>query len=131
MDDPVGAQGAFEEVVRRADAAGRPVLRARALAHQAQLRRSQGEPGEAMMLFHRAAEAYRAVGDVLGEAKTLGDLAPAVAALGDRAGSETYTERARTLFRSLGADHAEAVEALSLDPPTRLAPTRVDRFDNR
>ena len=114
MDDPIGAQIAFEEVVQRADAAGQPVLRARALAHQAQLRRSQGEPGDAMMLFHRAADTYRAVGDVLGEAKTLGDLAPAVAALGDRAGAEIYTERARTLFRSLGADHAEAVETRTL-----------------
>jgi hypothetical protein len=84
LGDAVGAERAFAEVARRADAAGAPRLRARALAHQAQLRHAQGEPGEATVLFHRAAEAYRAAGDVLGEAWTLGDLAPAVSELGDR-----------------------------------------------
>lgn len=114
LDDAAGAELAFAEVARRADAAGTPRLRAKALAHQAQLRRAQGEPGEATVLFHRAAEAYRAAGDVLGEARTLGDLAPAVSELGDLAGAVAYSERARDLFRSLGAHRPEAMTVRTL-----------------
>lgn len=108
LGDAAGAEQAFKEVARRAEAAGNPGLRAKALAHRAQLRRHQGEAGEAVILFHQAVQAYRAVGDVFGEAKTLSDLAPAVAALGDRAGAARYVEHAQGLFQELGAHRAEA-----------------------
>ncbi|NJC13102.1 CHAT domain-containing protein/tetratricopeptide (TPR) repeat protein [Micromonospora profundi] len=108
--DTRGAEQAFKEVARRAEVAGDLGLRAKALAHQAQLRRQAGEPGEAAIVFHRAAEAYRLDADELGEARTLGDLATAVHALGDQTGAERYTERARTLFLSHGAYLAAARE---------------------
>ncbi|WBC08884.1 CHAT domain-containing tetratricopeptide repeat protein [Micromonospora sp. WMMA1947] len=108
--DARGAEQAFEEVARRADAAGDLGLRAKALAHQAQLRREAGEPGEAAIFFHRAAEAYRLTTDELGEARTLGDLATAVHALGDQASAVEYTQRARTLFLIHGAYLAAARE---------------------
>ncbi|MGW1619567.1 CHAT domain-containing protein [Streptomyces sp. NPDC002172] len=96
------AERQFQEVADlAADLDDQPV-RASALAHLGQLHHRRGDLAQAAALLQQAALAYRNARHPRGEARTSGDLAPLLHALGDPDQAADYSARARRLFHDLG-----------------------------
>jgi CHAT domain-containing protein/tetratricopeptide (TPR) repeat protein len=96
------AEQIFATVAERADELGAPALQGQALAHLGQLQQRRGNPAAAAAQLHRAAVAYAAAGDRLGEARAVGDLATTLHDLGDSDAAASYAERSRVIFAELG-----------------------------
>jgi tetratricopeptide (TPR) repeat protein len=87
-----------------------------ALNRQAVALQSQGESRQSLMLFRRAAEGFRAIGDRRGEGRCLNGVGALYKDLGEPQLAARYLEQALALRRETGDALGEAITLTTLGP---------------